>query len=118
MLSYPEVYILDGGYSSFFEVHRARCFPQRYVGMDDKAHEDACEKGMSKVRQQRAKLSRAQTFAFGEHANPIEESPIHSSRFTIPTLGSLGMASNTSLIMTVDSPLDSRKGHTRRMISY
>ncbi|KAI9680270.1 MAG: cell division cycle- protein [Bathelium mastoideum] len=117
-LSYPEVYILDGGYSSFFEANRTRCFPQQYVGMEDKRHEDACERGMSKVRQQRAKLSRAQTFAFGDQPNQIEESPIHLNRFTVPTLGSLGMASDISLLMTADSPLDSRRAHTRRMISF
>ncbi|KAI9710489.1 MAG: cell division cycle- protein [Bogoriella megaspora] len=114
-LSFPEVYILDGGYSAFFSEYKTRCQPQQYVGMSDKGHEDACEKGMSKVRQQRAKLNRAQTFAFGEH-NQLEDSPVPSSRFTVPTLGSLGMASDTSLIL--ESPSDLRRGHTRRMVSY
>jgi M-phase inducer tyrosine phosphatase len=33
-LTYPELYILDGGYSSFFKDYRPRCFPQNYVEME------------------------------------------------------------------------------------
>jgi len=66
-LTYPEIYILDGGYSSFFESYRIRCFPQNYVEMSSKEHENACERGMAKVKK-RGKLSRAQTYAFGQSA--------------------------------------------------
>ena len=76
-LSYPEAYILDGGYSSFFQNHRCRCFPQNYVLMDDEAHESACERGLGKIKQ-RQKLSRAQTFAFGQSCQ-MEDSPVRSS---------------------------------------
>ena len=44
LLTYPEVYILDGGYSSFFMDHRFRCFPQNYVEMAAKEHANACER--------------------------------------------------------------------------
>lgn len=64
-LTYPDIYILDGGYSDFFKSHRNHCFPQSYVEMVSKEHEDACERGMAKVKR-RAKLSRAQTYAFGQ----------------------------------------------------
>jgi hypothetical protein len=77
-LTYPELYILDGGYSSFFKNHPTRCFPQNYVEMDAKEHERACERGLNKIRQ-RNKLSRAQTFAaFGQR--PVEESPTADNR--------------------------------------
>ena len=66
-LTYPDMYILDGGYSSFFAEHRSFCFPQNYVEMSDKEHEFACERGLGKVKQ-RSKLNRAQTFAFGEQS--------------------------------------------------
>ncbi|KAF2455336.1 hypothetical protein BDY21DRAFT_289684 [Lineolata rhizophorae] len=65
-LTYPEVYILDGGYSAFFGQHRMRCFPQNYVEMGSKEHEQDCERGMGRLRH-RSKLHRAQTFAFGSH---------------------------------------------------
>jgi M-phase inducer tyrosine phosphatase len=78
-LTYPELYILDGGYSAFFKGHPTRCFPQSYVEMDSKEHESACERGLHKIRQ-RNKLSRAQTFAtFGRR--PVEESPTAENRF-------------------------------------
>lgn len=72
-LSYPEMYILEGGYSKFFQQHRTLCYPENYVEMEHKDHELACERGMGKLKQ-RAKLSRAQTFAFGQHCT-IEQSP-------------------------------------------
>lgn len=64
-LTYPDIYILDGGYSSFFKNHRTLCFPQNYVEMESKEHESACEMGMAKVKR-RGKLHRAQTYAFGQ----------------------------------------------------
>ncbi|OJJ45415.1 hypothetical protein ASPZODRAFT_589402 [Penicilliopsis zonata CBS 506.65] len=73
-LSYPEMYILDGGYSAFFAEHRSLCFPQNYVEMNAKEHEFACERGLGKVKQ-RSKLNRAQTFAFGQHSPQMEDSP-------------------------------------------
>jgi hypothetical protein len=50
--------------------------------MDAKEHEQACERGLNKIRQ-RSKLSRAQTFAFGqerERMGKILESPSRCSQ--------------------------------------
>ncbi|KAI4216892.1 MAG: hypothetical protein LQ351_000841 [Letrouitia transgressa] len=82
LLTYPEVYILDGGYSSFFVNHRFRCSPQDYVAMGAKEHANACERGLGRIKQQRAKLSRAQTFAFGQHNQPLEDSPTACTKQT------------------------------------
>ncbi|GKZ53980.1 cell division cycle-protein [Aspergillus niger] len=73
-LSYPDMYILEGGYSAFFAEHRTLCYPQNYVEMSAKEHEFACERGLGKVKQ-RSKLNRAQTFAFGQHSPQMEDSP-------------------------------------------
>lgn len=73
-LSYPEVYILEGGYHSFFENHRNRCYPQAYTQMNAAGHEDTCEREMDKIRQ-RGKLSRAKTYAFGQGLDTIQDSP-------------------------------------------
>ena len=92
-LTYPEMYILEGGYSQFFKQHREKCFPQNYVEMEHKDHEQACEKGMGKLKQ-RAKLSRAQTFAFGQSSPQIEDSPtsnIAGSRMAVRSLSSMEM---------------------------
>ncbi|CAK7271022.1 m-phase inducer phosphatase [Sporothrix epigloea] len=71
-LSYPELYILDGGYSGFFSEHPCRCYPQAYVEMGAAEHVFACEQGMGRLKQNRKGLHRAQTFAFGQHdASPL-----------------------------------------------
>lgn len=106
-LSYPEVYILDGGYSSFFESHRTRCVPQSYLRMDAKEHERSCERGLNKLRQ-RSKLNRAQTFAFGQHDTQMEDSPTAIGR----------SKSGGVLTLGDDSPNVGRIGATRRMASY
>lgn len=80
-LSYPEAYILDGGYSAFYRDYSQRCFPQNYVEMAAKEYADACEAGMGKVKQQqRTKLIRAQTFAFGQHSPSLDSSPTTAFR--------------------------------------
>ena len=109
-LSYPEVYILDGGYSAFFAHYKARCLPQSYVEMGDKNHENACERGMGRVKQQRSKLSRAQTFAFGQHNQTMDESPTALTRQCSSLVNGMDIA--------IDSPIDPRKGPSRRMVSF
>lgn len=106
-LSYPEVYILDGGYSSFYESHRSRCEPQSYLRMDAEEHQDSCERGMNKLRQ-RSKLNRAQTFAFGQQSCLMEDSPTAVGR---SKSGSVAMLGNDTFNV-------GRIGATRRMASY
>jgi len=77
-LSYPEVYVLDGGYSAFYKNHKPRCFPQNYIEMNDIKHITACEKGLGRIKQQRQKLGRAQTFAFGQRST--NDSPTCAAR--------------------------------------
>lgn len=106
-LSFPEVYILDGGYSSFYYAHATRCFPQNYLRMDAKEHEQSCERGLNKLKQ-RQKLSRAQTFAFGQ-VSQMEDSPTAAGR----------SKSGTNIFTLGDESLNiGRIGATRRMASY
>lgn len=107
-LTYPEIYILEGGYSSFFADHRGRCFPQNYVEMGAKEHANTCEREMGRLRQ-RTKLSRAQTFAFGQHGLRNDDSPTGPSRVS------------HEVMMGFDSPdadSEQRRSHARRMASY
>ncbi|KAJ5088404.1 hypothetical protein N7456_012020 [Penicillium angulare] len=110
-LTYPDMYILDGGYSAFYAEHRSLCYPQNYVEMSAKEHEFACERGLGKVKQ-RSKLNRAQTFAFGQHSSPgMEDSPTGRCRFD---------DDRASLLMSspfADSPVPNRTPG-RRMLSY
>lgn len=74
-LTFPEMYILDGGYSRFYSQQPSKCYPQSYVEMNDERHEQACERGMAKVKS-RPKLLKAQTFAFGQTgSDDMEDSP-------------------------------------------
>lgn len=111
LLTYPEVYILDGGYSSFFMDHSFRCFPQNYVEMAAKEHANACERGLGKIKQQRTKLGRAQTFAFGEHDQPMDDSPTAPNRQCSSSL-------MMEMEISIDHHLDLRRLPSRRMASY
>jgi len=68
-LSYPEVYVLDGGYSAFFNRQPTHCYPQAWVKMEDTAHEFACERGMANMKRARGKLQRAHTYTVGQGLN-------------------------------------------------
>ncbi|KAJ4303540.1 m-phase inducer phosphatase [Kalmusia sp. IMI 367209] len=106
-LTYPEVYILDGGYSAFYESHRDLCYPQCWVKMNAEEHQASCERGMAKVRQ-RSKLNRAQTFAFGQQSCQMEDSPTAVAR------------SRSGGVMTLGDDIFNvgRIGASRRMASY
>ncbi|KAI9754054.1 MAG: hypothetical protein M4579_004874 [Chaenotheca gracillima] len=136
-LTYPEVYILDGGYSSFYSRHASRCFPQNYVEMGAKEHANTCEREMGKLRQ-RAKLSRAQTFAFGQHdqQQEMDFSPTGPGRLPprndreafvngSSPLGApmkLAPRNDREAFMNGSSPLGGDhtfgRTHARRMLSY
>lgn len=109
-LSYPELYILDGGYSKFFACHRSKCYPQNYVEMNDERHEQACERGMAKVKQ-RQKLFRNQTFAFGENHDSMDDSPTAQSR-------GLGPRSRSTFTVGEDIGEGLGQAFQRRMASY
>lgn len=107
-LTYPNLYILDGGYSAFFAEHRGLCYPQNYVEMNSKEHEYACERGLGKVKQ-RSKLNRAQTFAFGQES-PMEDSP--TGRCGNP------MGDRTRFLDSPFGASPSNRTPGRRMLSY
>ncbi|RAH73387.1 putative tyrosine protein phosphatase MIH1 [Aspergillus aculeatinus CBS 121060] len=109
-LTYPDLYVLDGGYSSFFSKHRSLCYPQNYVEMSAKEHEFACERGLGKVKQ-RSKLNRAQTFAFGENSPQMEDSPTGRCR------NGPGERNRFLGSPFAESPASSRLSG-RRMLSY
>ena len=104
-LTYPEVYILDGGYSEFFNQHRDRCYPQAYVEMDAEEHAFTCERKLGQLQQKRKGLSRAKTFAFGARESMMDSSP------------TAGMCSSqhSPYAGLADSPIP---GNARRMASY
>lgn len=108
-LTYPEVYILEGGYSGFFTEHRGRCYPQAYVEMDAAEHANTCEKEMDRLRHPRKGFGRAQTYAFGEKERSVCESPTAAPRSSF----------DESPMQLGESPSYGHdRGHARRMASY
>lgn len=105
-LFYPDVYILDGGYSSFFMEHKDRCDPPQYVGMNDDSHKRTCEREMGKFRRN-TKFGRAQTFHFGSQADNNDGSPI--ANVTRRSARECSMENSTD---------QSVRGFTRRAVSY
>lgn len=109
-LHYPDVYILEGGYSSFFHQHSIRCEPEQYVQMKDASHLHTCEKEMAKL-QKRGKISRTQSFTYGVQNN-LENSP--SANFGKRTIAGCARDNTETL-----SGFGSRhRGDPRRMASY
>lgn len=49
-LNYPDVVVLEGGYSQFYASASHRCVPQNYVGMNTQEHQKTCEREMQRFR--------------------------------------------------------------------
>ncbi|CCG83412.1 Mitotic inducer phosphatase Cdc25 [Taphrina deformans PYCC 5710] len=64
-LFYPEVYILDGGYSTFFRDHRNHVGNMGYVEMNDPTHKPCASKQMHNFRKN-GKFQRTQSYTFGQ----------------------------------------------------
>ncbi|KAJ2905375.1 tyrosine-phosphatase [Zalerion maritima] len=87
-LTYPEVYILEGGYQNFYNQHRNRCYPQSYVEMNDASHINTCEREMDRIRNYRPgrkQIGRAATFAFGQNDESSPTAQPRPSRRAVPT---------------------------------
>lgn len=126
-LTYPEVYILDGGYSEFFAEHRGRCFPPEYVEMSDANHQRTCEREMGRLKTRkegRKGLGRAQTFAFGQREPCFDESPTGPCRPTLSRHLAMNMIGNSPISRQIpidmigNSPILGERCATRRMASY
>ncbi|KAL7932770.1 hypothetical protein V8C35DRAFT_328357 [Trichoderma chlorosporum] len=111
-LTYPEIYILDGGYSGFFAEHRARCFPPEYVEMSDEKHQRTCEREMGRLKA-RKPFGRAQTFAFGQRSTSLHDSPTGP-----PRPQSRNVDASPSVSSVTDSPTVGDRTPARRMASY
>ncbi|KAK4192843.1 M-phase inducer phosphatase [Podospora australis] len=111
-LTYPEVYILEGGYSGFFSEHQERCYPQAYVEMNAAEHVNTCEREMGRLRQGRRGLGRAQTYAFGEQDRGIQDSPTAPSRSNSARDCDMASALGGSPVLGTD------RAHARRMVSF
>lgn len=67
-IHYPELYILEGGYSNFYQNCPTRCDPQAYVAMDDPRHFERRNSDLHDFR----KFSRTRSFTYGEKQQPAQ----------------------------------------------
>ncbi|KAJ7632463.1 hypothetical protein FB45DRAFT_503982 [Roridomyces roridus] len=65
-IHYPELYILEGGYSQYFQGSSTRCHPQAYVTMDDPQHAASRDGGLDQLR--KTKFGRHKSYAYGDGA--------------------------------------------------
>jgi len=79
--------------------------------MADKEHAYACERGLGRIKQQRRKLSRAQTFAFGQHGQQIDDSPTASS-------GRQSSSLMAGMDIAADQGSIARRMQSRRIMSF
>lgn len=79
--------------------------------MGAKEHESACELGLAKIKRVgRAKLSRAQTFAFGQHDTALDGSPTAPSR--------KATSLDSGMDIAIDGCTDPKRLISRRMASF
>ncbi|KAJ7098076.1 hypothetical protein B0H15DRAFT_823990 [Mycena belliarum] len=81
-IHYPELYILEGGYSQYFKTSASRCFPQAYVTMDDPTHTASRDGGLDQLR--RTKFGRHKSYAYGDAAKISTLSQQQPKRNTVP----------------------------------
>ncbi|KAF8212405.1 hypothetical protein K438DRAFT_1806457 [Mycena galopus ATCC 62051] len=63
-IHYPELYILEGGYSQYFQSSSSRCLPQAYVTMDDPIHTASRDGGLDQLR--KTKFGRHKSYTYGD----------------------------------------------------
>ncbi|KIJ27863.1 hypothetical protein M422DRAFT_190478 [Sphaerobolus stellatus SS14] len=99
---YPELYILEGGYSQFYKEFSTHCDPQGYVQMDDPAHLHARNEELNNFR--KGKWGRTQSYTYGQSTSglssfsvvPANENapiPARENRKTAPSGGPGGSGS-------------------------
>ncbi|KZS98926.1 hypothetical protein SISNIDRAFT_403190 [Sistotremastrum niveocremeum HHB9708] len=85
---YPEVYILAGGYSQYFQEQGHRCEPRSYVCMDDPSHSRVRDSDLDTFR--KAKWGRTRSYTYGEAGSRTSSSFSSNQRNTAPTGGGVG----------------------------
>lgn len=116
-LSYPDVYILSGGYSAFWKKgDQLRCEPRAYIEMSDAAHTRTCEKEMGRFRRN-TKFTRTQSFTYGV----LSSSSSVSASADLDSSPSANLGSKRSgapCKKDLRTPVGSSSLKQRRMASY
>lgn len=71
-LSYPDIAILSGGYSHFFTEYGERCYPQKYVEMNDTLHQHTCERELGRFKRD-MRFTRTQSMNTNSFMFPVSQ---------------------------------------------
>eukprot|EP01122_Echinamoeba_exundans_P004968 TRINITY_DN15167_c0_g1_i1.p1 TRINITY_DN15167_c0_g1~~TRINITY_DN15167_c0_g1_i1.p1 ORF type:complete len:504 (-),score=57.18 TRINITY_DN15167_c0_g1_i1:118-1629(-) len=110
-LCYPDIYLLDGGYKSFFESCKEYCNPCAYLPMKDAAHKGECI-AIRKEHKQQLLRTRSNSFHGGfvrsRHQAQGRVSPRPSE---LPPISEQGVSTDDE--MSVDEPIPMADAPTR-----
>ncbi|KAJ3845240.1 hypothetical protein F5878DRAFT_693380 [Lentinula raphanica] len=84
-IHYPELYILEGGYCSYFKRSAHRCEPPGYVCMDDPQQAVSRKGDLDQFRKN--KFGRHKSYAYGDGANKLALTSQQIKRNSAPTAG-------------------------------
>ncbi|KAF5391347.1 hypothetical protein D9757_001939 [Collybiopsis confluens] len=82
-IHYPELYILEGGYCSYFKRSASRCKPSGYVRMDDPQHAASRKGDLDQFRKN--KFGRHKSYAYGDATGKLTLAPQQTKRNSAPT---------------------------------
>ncbi|KAF9505595.1 hypothetical protein BS47DRAFT_1306417, partial [Hydnum rufescens UP504] len=89
-IPYPEVCVLEGGYSQYCSCHPEHCIPNGYVRMDDPAYQRAQATDLNDFR----RWNRARSFTYGEQRTgssvTSQEAPTEGTRPVSTDTGAKG----------------------------
>ena len=94
-IHYPELYVLEGGYSQYFHEAGQRCQPAAYVRMDDPNYAASRREDLDQFR--RGKFGRTKSYAYGEGkmlsmASAVQQvQGVQPKRNTAPSGGPTGL---------------------------
>ena len=101
-IHYPEVYILEGGYSQYFKQSAERCEPSAYVTMDDPSHAMSRREDLDQFR--KARFGRTKSYAYGDgavKANMMsQQSQQQPKRYTASSSGPNALFAATTVART------------------
>ncbi|KAI0654735.1 hypothetical protein C8Q70DRAFT_925081 [Cubamyces menziesii] len=108
---YPEVYILEGGYSQYFSECGPRCQPSAYVRMDDPHYAASRKEDLDQFR--KGKFGRTKSYAYGEGKMLSMTSAVQQVQGVQPKRNTVPNGGQTSLFAAANAARTRRGGlHT------
>ncbi|KAJ4488016.1 hypothetical protein J3R30DRAFT_881327 [Lentinula aciculospora] len=84
-IHYPELYVLEGGYCSYYKRSAHRCEPSGYICMDDPQHAASRKGDLDQFR--KSKFGRHKSYAYGDGASKLSLASQQIKRNSAPTVG-------------------------------